>query len=154
MDTPTPQPEVTTSRNMDRFLAVIGAGVCIITTARVWQVVDISQTVWPLPGAYLIELVGLSLVALWGATVPARGVGSPVVWAAVGVFFAFAAMGAWSIGFLYLPVGVVFGVVALLMDRPDFRNLSAHLVVCVAAAGAQVYLMFGVIRLLSPGAIF
>jgi hypothetical protein len=66
----------------------------------------------------------------------------------VGVLFAFVIMGAWSVGFLFLPVAGLFAVTAVLSDRRQHEKLVFHLGAGLAAAVAQASLMLFVIRLL------
>ncbi len=106
---------------------------------------------WPLPGLYLVEMVALSAIAMFGI-VRDISLGGIVTWVVVGVFFAFVVMGAWSIGFLFLPVALIFAVTALLSDRR--QSIVMHLGASVIAGIAQVTLMFIAIRLIYPSAIF
>jgi asparagine N-glycosylation enzyme membrane subunit Stt3 len=76
---------------------------------------------------------------------PLRGI---LAWAVVGILFAFVVMGAWSVGFLFIPVTVLFAIVAILSDRRHGHNLIVHLGISPAAALAQATLMLVVIHLL------
>jgi hypothetical protein len=71
-----------------------------------------------------------------------------------GVFGAFAVMGAWSIGLLFLPTGILFLIAARLSTRRHKQRLTIHLSLFAVAAISQVSLMLVAIRLVSPSAIF
>jgi hypothetical protein len=144
-------PNTKTTRSLERFLALVGTAVCLIVCVRIWQVLSVSQPMWPLPGLYLLEMIVMSFIGLFGIV---RGDAehstgaAALTWAAIGVFLAFTVMAAWSIGFLFLPVAVIFMITAILADQRRHRNLVVHLGVGVIAAIAQVALILIVIRLL------
>lgn len=106
---------------------------------------------WPLPDLYLLEMLAASALGTWGIwsneskQLPLRGI---LIWAVAGILFAFAIMGAWSVGFLYIPVAGLFAIAAILSDRRQGNNLVIHLGAGLAAALAQAALMLVVIRLL------
>jgi hypothetical protein len=145
-------PSLTTStRKLELFLAVIGTAVCLLVTAGIWQVIRAQQPMWPLPDLYLLEMFAASALGLWaiwssGSTrSPFRGF---LIWAVVGVLFAFVIMGALSVGFLFIPVAGLFAIAAVLFDLRQGHNLVVHLGVGLAAALAQASLMLTVIRYL------
>ena len=146
----------TTTRALERFLAVVATGVCLIVCVRIWQVLNGQQPIWPLPGLYLLEMVVVSLIGLFGIFTwdsEQSALAGALTWAAVGVFTAFVVMGAWSIGFLFIPVALIFLIAAILGDRGQRRNLIVHLGVYAIAAIAQAGLMFAVIRVVYPDAV-
>jgi hypothetical protein len=108
---------------------------------------------WPLPGLYFVEMMALSLVSAL-AFVRGGPRGQFMIWAAAGILSAFSILGALSVGFFYLPVAVLFGVAAILSDVRNNQHIAAHLGVYVMAALAQAVVMFTVIRLLHPTAVF
>lgn len=108
---------------------------------------------WPLPGLYLLEMVGLSLAAML-STLRGVALSGTVTWIVVGVLCAFVVMGAWFIGLLYLPVAVIFAITAILMDRRQKQNSVRHIGLAVLAGVVQVAWMLIAIRLLYPGAVF
>jgi hypothetical protein len=138
---------------LERFLAVIGVVVCLIVSVRVWQVVSAQQTMWPLPGSYVIEMIAVSCIGLLGI-VRDDQFGAIMAWMSAGVTFAFVVLGAWSIGFLYLPAALLLVAAAVTADRRHRYRLSPHLVLIVIAAVAQVAVMLIAIRLLYPSAVF
>jgi hypothetical protein len=74
--------------------------------------------------------------------------GKVITWGAVGIFSAFSILGAWSVGFFYLPVAIIFGVIAIRSDLRDKQPIAAHAGVCLIAGIVQVVLMLAAIRLL------
>jgi asparagine N-glycosylation enzyme membrane subunit Stt3 len=77
----------------------------------------------------------------------AGGIRGTMSWVAVGVLVAFVIMGAWSVGFLYAPVALLFIIAAILSDRRAGHNLLVHFGVAFAAALAQAAMMLAVISL-------
>jgi hypothetical protein len=144
-------PQTGSTHRLERLLAVLAAAVCVLVCALIWQVVSAQQDMWPLPALYLLEMVAASLLGLWDTwsneTRPAP-YGGMVTWVATGILLAFVILGAWSVGFLYIPVAVLLAAAAVLSDRRQGRSLALHMGVGLGAAFAQAVLMLGVIGLL------
>jgi hypothetical protein len=144
-------PPTVSTRDIERFLVVVGTAICLIVSACVWWFVSGQQIMWPLPDLYLLEMLAASVLATFdilsneSKQFHVRGI---LVWAAVGVLLAFVVMGAFSIGFLYAPVAGLFAIAAFLSDRRQGYNLLVHMSIGLAAALIQVALMLVVIRLL------
>jgi hypothetical protein len=143
----------TSPRPFEQFLAAVGVMVCLIISARVWQLIGSQQPMWPLPGLYLLEMMVMSLLGLF-STVRGHARDGMVMWAIVGVFLAFALMAAWSIGLAFLPVAALFAAAAILMDRRRPQNKIVLLGMCALGSLAQTALMFAVIRMLDPNTVF
>jgi len=141
----------TSTHDLERFLAVIGAAVCLIVSVRIWQVFSAYQPMWPLPDLYLMEMLAASVLGVWclwssrADISPLRGY---LLWIVVGILFAFVIMGAWSVGFLFAPVAGLFAVTAFLSDRRRSDKPVFHWGAALAAALVQAVLMLSVIRLL------
>ena len=156
-----PSPDTSLSapprRSLERFVALMAVAVCLLISLRIDQVVGAQQTMWPLPGLYLLEMLGVTAMGAWAiwhdAPTPTLRVGV-LAWIAVGLLLGFAVMGAWSIGFLYLPSAALLLLAAMLSDRKRHQHLFPHAIVSVMAAMTQALLMLAVIRLLYPEAIF
>jgi hypothetical protein len=149
----TTKPSTTTTHPLERFLAIVGAVVCLIITIPIWWGVSAQQTMWPLPGLYFIEMVALSVVSAL-AFIRGDSRSKLITWGAVGIFSAFSIVGAWSVGFFYLPVAFIFGVIAIISEVRNKQLIAAHFGVCIIAGIAQAVLMFTAIRLLYPSAVF
>ena len=143
------QSKATPTHSFEIFLAAAGAFVSLLLSVRAGQVVSLSQPMWPLPGLYLIETAGVSFIALLGI-VRGGSLGASVAWSIVGLLLAFAAMGAWSIGLLFLPVALIFALAANLSDRRQGLSVMRHIGLSVLAGMAQIILMFTVVRLMQP----
>ena len=144
-------PRITSTRILERFLSGLGIAVCVIVCLRTWQVISGQQPLWPLPALYLLEMIAASFVG-W-LSLYDRGLNpSPFVgalpWVTVGILAAFVAMGAWSIGFLFFPVALLFVISAVLSDRRRGQPIAVHVGVCGVVALAQVGLMVLVIQVL------
>lgn len=85
--------QTTITSPLERFLAILGAVVCLIITTVIWLSVSANQNMWPLPALYFIEMVGLSIIS---AFLFIRG--DPraqfITWGTAGVFSAFSIVGA------------------------------------------------------------
>ncbi len=138
---------------LERFLAILGAATCLLITVALWLSVSSYQSMWPLPGLYFIEMAALSIIS---AVAFVRGgpSGTVITWGAVGIFAAFSIVGAFSVGFLYLPVTLIFAVISVSSDVRNKQPIAPHLAVCLIAGIAQAALMFAAIRLLYPSAVF
>ena len=68
------------------------------------------------------------------------------MWVSVGVFFAFAILGAFSVGFFYLPVALIFTVISITSELRHKQSLPAHLGIGLAAALVQAAWMLLAIR--------
>jgi len=108
---------------------------------------------WPLPGLYFVELASLGMVTAF-TFVRSDPRASLITWGVVGIFCAFSIVGALSVGFFYLPVAFIFGVTAIISDIRNKQPVAVHIGVCLIAGIAQAVLMFAVIRLLYPSAVF
>jgi hypothetical protein len=139
-------PGSTPKHLFERSLALAGAVICPIITIPIWVSISAQQPMWPLPGLYLLEMVTLSTV---GAVVFVRNNrwNRLVTWGVVGVLIAFSILGAFSVGFFYLPTAIFLGAAALLSDIRENQPIFLHLGICALAGIAQVVLMLGVIRL-------
>jgi hypothetical protein len=131
-------------------LSSVGVVVCLIACIWVWQMLKGQQALWPLPALYLLELMAVSIVGWLG--INRRGLQTTpwvtiLPWGAIGIFVGFAIMGAMSIGFLYLPVVLLFVPAALLSD-PRFDSVKvAQLGACALMVLTQATLMLVLIQL-------
>ena len=138
---------MTTIHPVQRFLAILGALACLVITVAVWRSVSAYQGMWPLPGLYFIELLALAIFATF-ASLRGGPSGRIITWAAVGILISFCILGAFSVGFLYLPVALIFAILAVSSTVRQKHAVSTSLAVCLIAGLAQAGLMLAVIRLL------
>jgi hypothetical membrane protein len=150
MNTSTPG---TTINPLERFLAILGAIVCLIITFTIWRSIRAQQPMWPLPGFYFLEMMALSIV---GAFIVVYGDPHRMifVWSFIGIFIAFSIVGAFSVGFFYLPVALIFGLTATLSDIRNKQSIFLDIGVCLIAGVAQAVLMLAITQLLYPSAVF
>ena len=142
-------PPTNSTRTHERILAALAAAVCLLLCAFIWQVVSAQQPMWPLPALYLLEMLAASFLGMWDIwSSETRRHSAIVTWVVTGILFAFVIIGAWSVGFLFIPVAGLLAISAVLSDRRLGRNLVLHLGVGLAAALAQAALMLVVIGLL------
>jgi hypothetical protein len=145
--------QTTSTHRLERFLAILGAVVCLIITIPIWWSLSAYQSMWLLPGFYFLEMVLLSILNVFMVirVSPHRG---SIIWATVGVFITFSVLGAFSVGFFYLPVALIFAVLAITLDVRNKQPVAEHLGICLIAGLAQAAMMFAAIRLLYPTAVF
>ena len=122
---------------------VLAAAVCTALTGRIWRSIGAQQFTWPLPAMYFIELciVAILCAAEFVTSSPYRTV---IAWVASGIFAAFAILGAWTVGFYYLPFALVFLIAAVVSDVRRKGNMATHagawLTAFLAQAGAMLLL--------------
>lgn len=143
---------VMTSR-LEQLLAILAAVVCLIVTLMFWFSLRAYQNMWLLPGLYFIEMVALSIIS---AFVFVRGDSraSLITWGAAGIICAFSILGAFSIGFFYLPVALILVVISITWDVRNKQRIPAHLGIFLIAGIVQLVLMIAAIWLRNSGVVF
>jgi hypothetical protein len=147
MQTTSPNKKMT--HPFERFLAVGGTVICLVITFILWVSIHAHQRMWPLPGGYFVEMAVLSVVSAQ-AFLGGKTSGKFITWGAVGILTAFSIVGAFSVGFFYLPVALIFGGIAITSDVRDKQPVAAHFGVFMIAGIVQAVLMFVAIRLIYP----
>ena len=129
---------------LERFLAILGAVVCLIITLVFWFSISPYESMWPLPGFYFVEIVSLSFISTF---IFVRGDprGSLMTWVAAGVISAFSFLGAASVGFFYLPIALMFSVISLIWDVRNKQQRLTHLGIFLIAGIVQSALMLAAI---------
>jgi hypothetical protein len=145
--------QTTPTQPFERFLAFLGGVVCLTVTIIIWWSISSRQTMWPLPGLYFIELVVLSIMSAF-LFIRGNARDKILVWGAVGAFIGFSILGAFSVGFFYLPVALIFAVISFTSDVRNKQPIAVHLAACLIAAVVQAALMLAAIRLLYPSSVF
>jgi hypothetical protein len=144
-----PKPSAST-HPLERVIAILAAVVCLVITIVIWWSLATYQAMFPLPALYFIEMVALSLLSAY-TFFRADPRDRSLAWGAVGAIGAFSLMGAFSVGFFYLPVALLFAIISATSDVRNKQHLLAHLGICLLAGLIQAGLMFAVIRLLYRG---
>jgi hypothetical protein len=140
---------------LEKFLAVLGSFVCLITCLRITQVLlaDPHQELFPLPAFYLLEMIAASLAAAIGTFKGGERWGR-AIWAAGGIIAAFVLMGGFSIGFFFIPTAILVLIAALLSWRRHHTQFLIAAITYSVAFAMQIILMFAAIRILYPNAMF
>lgn len=145
--------QTTITSPLERLLAILGAVFCLIITILFWLSVSAHQNMWPLPALYFLEMVVLSIIS---AFIVVRG--DPrdqfITWGTAGVMSAFSILGAFSVGFFYLPVALLFAILSVTSAVRNKQPIAAYSAIFLIAGIAQSALMFAAIRWLHPGASF
>ncbi len=132
---------------LERVLAALAALACLVLTIRIWQVVGGDQPMWPLPAAYLLEVLALAAAAAMALGL-GLSIGGLITWIAVGAISAFAVLAAFSVGLMYAPVILLLLVSGLLAAWRQRGRIPLYLACAVAAAILQAGVILGVVRLL------
>jgi hypothetical protein len=134
---------------LERILAILAVVVCVIITFFFWFSISAYQNIWPLPGLYFIEMVALSFIS---TTIFVRGdpLARFMTWGAAGVISTFSVLGAFSIGFFYLPIALIFALISVTSEMRNKQHIAAHLGIFLIAGTVQLVLMLAAIRLLDP----
>jgi hypothetical protein len=133
---------------LDRILAIAGTVLCLAVTAVLWISIGAQQGLWPLPALYFIEMALLSMVCALLVFFDGSPLGRFIIWGAVGIFTGFSILGAWSVGFFYLPVAIIFAVIAVRSDLKNKQPIVVHIGAGLLAGMVQVVLMLVAICLL------
>ncbi|MBI5713068.1 MAG: hypothetical protein HZC38_06545 [Chloroflexi bacterium] len=138
-----------------KIFGVSGFIVCLITCLVIFQSLlsDPHQEIFPLPAFYLFEMIAASLVAAMG-TFKEGEAWNKATWAAGGIIAAFVLIGAWSIGFFFIPTAILVLITALLSWRRHHTQFLIAVITFTVAFVAQIILMFAAIRVLYPNVMF
>lgn len=142
-------PTKTSTQTLERILSGIAVAICLVECLWIGQVLSHQQPIWPFPALYLVEACLVSIIcwlSVMRSGTSSSSFSASVVWAIVGVLAAFVAMGVWSIGFLFIPVTLLFVITAILVDYRQNNSTLLHLGVGALAALTQVALMLFVVR--------
>jgi hypothetical protein len=137
-----------TTHSLERILAIAGTVICLVVTVILWRSIGAQQSLWPFPGLYFLEMAVLSVVCALLAFAGHNSLGQFITWVSVGIFFGFSILGAMSVGFFYLPVAVIFAVIAIRSDIKKKQHIAAHIGACLIAGIVQAVLMLAVIHIL------
>jgi hypothetical protein len=132
---------------LEQILALLGAAFCLVITILVWRGISAYQSMWPAPGAYLIEIVAVC-VAGAGMLLSGGAVGRAAVWVSAGIVLAFSLLGAFSVGLYYFPVAVVFILAALVAERRARQPMLGHVGLFFAAGILQAAVILGLANFL------
>ncbi len=122
---------------LERILAVLAAAACLFLSIGLWRTISANQVMWPLPGLYFVELPALGILS---AILFLRDYrfSATVGWIVSGIYVAFVLLGAFSIGLFYLPIAIMFMMVAVLatvrLEHSILRGLGALLLGALAQA--------------------
>jgi hypothetical protein len=125
---------------LERLLALLAAAVCLIITIVFWLSVSSYQSMWPLPGLYFIEILAFSVVSAF-SFIRGDPRGQFLTWGSAGVIGTFSILAAFSVGFFYLPVSLLFAIISVTSDMRNKKHVLAHLVTFLIAGIAQLALM-------------
>lgn len=140
---------ISAAGNFERFLAAVGVVASVVAAVRIWQVLSMPvfgsavTAANPLPGLYVAEMLLLSGAGLIGVFRE----WTKVTWATAGACLAFGVMGAWSIGLVFLPTGLLFACAAMRATRRVKQKLAVNLVVGLIGSAIQIGLMLMIVRL-------
>ena len=144
------QPEAPTTVPVplpQRILVMLTAVASTFLTIIIWSSVSGQQGMWPLPGLYFLELPAAAIAAAvaYLRREPSRAL---MAWISAGIYAAFSVLGAFSVGFFYLPITILLVVLAVFATPREEQGFLRGVVAFVIAALMQAALMFLLINLL------
>ena len=145
MNTQNPKPNP--AESLVRILAVLAAVACLFLSIGIWRSVSAVQSMWPLPGIYFVELPAVGILSALLFLVGHRS-SALSAWVATGIYLAFTVLGILSVGLFYLPIAVMFVMVAVVATVRREESVLRGMGALVIAALAQAILMGIAIRLL------
>ena len=126
------------SRIIEQVCVVIGAVVCL-AVGSVFSGYQAGE-LWPLPGAYFLELSLLAIMSAASRLVKAtegKDLWIALPWIAAGVLLPFVILGGFSIGPFLSPALLAFLLAGTLTDRRLGKDMSGHISLAVMAALVQ-----------------
>jgi hypothetical protein len=126
------------------ILILFGSVVCIGVAALFGG--ELNQPLWPFPGLYFVELVGLAVLGAGsqvasstvGSTKTIQWLSSPAIpWIITGVLLPFVILGGFSIGPFLLPALLAFFVAGILTDWYTRSAITSHMSVMVISTVIQ-----------------
>jgi hypothetical protein len=137
-----------TSHRIEPTLSILGTLVTLVITVVIWKELASTQGIWPLPALYFVEMIsgaGLcSLTFLMGSYHATR-----IAWIYTGIVTGFMLLGAFSIGFFYFPVFLLYGGLAIYSGLKHKKNIFLHLGLWLGTGILQAGLMLAAIRIFS-----
>ncbi len=130
----------------ERWMVILGAGFSLVVTLGVWGSLAPAQPIWPLPAVYFVELLTLALVTC-GLSLSTHRLAAPAAWLTTGAHWAFSFLARLSVGVLFAPVALVFGVAALAFSLRAKAGLFRGFALAVLAGLAQTGLILMMARL-------
>ncbi len=132
---------------LERILATLAAAACVLLTIGIWRSVSGQQSMWPLPGLYFVELPVAAIATLLTFL---RVDTSSMMTASIsaGIYIAFSILAAFSIGLFYLPIAIMFIMLAVLATVRQGGSVLRGLGAFLAAVLGQAFIMFLFINLL------
>ncbi len=132
---------------LERILVILAAVACVFLTIGIWRSVSGSQSTWPLPGLYFIELPAAALASLL-TFLREDSSSAMTAWITAGIVTAFSVIGAFSIGLFYLPIAIRFIMLAVLATVRQGLSVLRGVGAFLAAVLGQAVIMFLFINLL------
>lgn len=134
------------SHPWEKPAALVAAAGCIVITTIVWRELAPYQPMWPFPAMYFVEVMALGAAAA-GFFLWSHAERTVIGWIATGAFTAFAILGAWTVGMLYVPSAVGFAAASALsavrQRTPALKSIS----IFASASLVQAALMLIMARL-------
>jgi hypothetical protein len=138
---------------VERFFTVLAAIACLVISVYFWIVISRQQAMWPLPALYLIEIMGVGIIA-GGCAVFDWAFGGIILWIVIGIQTAFVVLAVWSIGLFYVPVVFLLLAAGIVFEMRKRQRVGLHLLLGIAAAATQFGLMLLTIRHLYSSAVY
>ena len=105
--------------------------------------------IWPFPLLYFIEITLLGLLPLIALGMIGNdpiSKWSGVPWTCSGILVAFVILGAWTIGFYFIPAMITFLITGILVDKRLQGDIALHIIFFVSAGiGQAVFVLISLL---------
>jgi hypothetical protein len=132
---------------LQRILALLAAAACVLLTIGIWRSVSGQQSMWPLPGLYFVELPAVAVVTAL-EFLQSNPSSAMTAWISAGIFAAFSVIGAFSVGLFYLPIAIMFVMLAVLATVRQGQGFLRDILAFLIAVAVQALVMFVLTNLL------
>lgn len=133
------------SQKIEVFLSGLGAAGCLLITYFIWSSLSPSQDMWLLPGGYFVELAAGAVICFWAYS-RQYSRASTLSWIYCGVLVTFIVLAGFTVGFLYIPVFLIFGGLSIYSVIKHRQKLLIKLGIFALFVLVQLALMLSLIR--------
>jgi len=134
------------STRVELIISGIGAVACLIFTMALWFSLARYQPIWLLPGAYFLELMITAIVCFLSFIYFFQWA-PHLSWIYSGILIVFSMLAGFSVGFLYIPVFLIFMGLSIFSDLKHKKPVMSHFVIFLIAGIIQLGLMLAVVQI-------
>ncbi len=142
-----------TMRKIEKILAILAVVLALATDAWIYlNLLNLApystehQSLWPFPALYFVEIALFSIIVCLLVFTDSKP-GVKFIWAITGGVFGFILLGAMSVGLFYIPLLLLFGIIAILLTIKRKSNPLVDTIFGVSGALAQMALILAMVQL-------